>query len=104
MGELFASGGIADLVLALMLAELAGLLWWLRRQGRSLPAGLLTTLASGACMMLALRAALLGQAWTSIAPWLTASFVTHGADLVVRLRHGSRRTPSRASSLDSRPA
>ena len=86
MGELFASGGIALLVIALMLAELAGAAWWTRRQGRPFPAGLLATLASGACMMLALRAALLQESWTAIAPWLTASFLAHGADLLTRLR------------------
>ncbi|GJE28571.1 hypothetical protein [Methylobacterium organophilum] len=85
MEGLFASGRIVDLILVLVVAETLGLVWLRRVLGRgpSLPA-LLPSLLAGVGLMLALRAALLGSAWTSIAPWLALSLLAHLADLALR--------------------
>jgi hypothetical protein len=53
--------------------------------GRGLPpAAALAMLLPGACLLLALRAALTGAASTVILAWLAAALVTHLADLWVR--------------------
>lgn len=79
----FASGHAADLVLAVLAVEAALLL----RAGRpALDVALL--LLPGACMMLGLRAALVGASWPWVALPLAASFPVHLADLV---RRGSGR-------------
>jgi hypothetical protein len=95
---LFASGRIVDAILLLVAGE-ALVLAWLRRRGalggRAL-APLLANLASGAALMLALRGALTGAAWTGTAAWLLAGLVAHLADLGLRLRTGGtaqRRSP-----------
>lgn len=77
----FASGHAADLVLVVLAAEALLLL----RAGRSaIDVALL--LLPGACMMLALRAALVGAPWPWIALALAASFPVHLADLIRRGR------------------
>jgi hypothetical protein len=82
MAELFANGRIVDAVIALMLLE-ALLLLWLRARWRRgpAPADLLGNLAAGLFLLLALRAALVGAAWTWIAASLTAALVAHLYDL-----------------------
>lgn len=82
MAELFSSGLIADWVLGMMALEACVLLVYRRRSGRG-PAAFdwLPNLASGACLMLALRAALVGAAWVWIASALAASLLGHLADL-----------------------
>ena len=70
-----------------MLAEAVGLTILRQRYGRgpaTLP--LLCFLVAGAALMLALRAALTGAAWASVAGWLVLAFVAHGADLALRWR------------------
>ncbi len=87
MAEFFASGWMVDAILLLMLAEAVGLTILRQRYGRgpaTLP--LLCFLVAGAALMLALRAALTGAAWTSVAGWLVLAFVAHGADLALRWR------------------
>ena len=81
LASFFASGHAADLVLAVLAVE--SLL--LRRAGRpAIDVALL--LLPGACMMLALRAALVGAPWPWIALALAASFPVHLADLMRRGR------------------
>jgi hypothetical protein len=81
LASFFASGHAADLVLAVLAME--ALL--LRRAGRpAIDVALL--LLPGACMMLALRAALVGADWPWIALALAASFPVHLADLMRRGR------------------
>ena len=64
MDRLFASGRIVDLILALVALEALGLLAYHRRTGRGpAPADALSNLLSGACLMLALRGALVGAWW-----------------------------------------
>ena len=82
MDALFGSGRVVDVILALMLAEAVLLLAWRWRFGRGLAvADIAANLAAGACLMLALRGALIGAPWTGVAPWLLAGFTAHLVDL-----------------------
>jgi hypothetical protein len=82
MDRLFASGRIVDLILALVALEALGLLAYHRRTGRGpAPADALSNLLSGACLMLALRGALVGAWWGWVALPLLASLLAHLADL-----------------------
>lgn len=77
----FASGHAADLILVVLAVEALILL----RAGRpAIDVALL--LLPGACMMLGLRAALVGASWLWIALPLAASFPVHLADLLRRGR------------------
>ncbi len=83
MAELFASGQIIDIILALVGLEAAalGLYRWKTGRGVALSEiGL--NLISGVCLMLALRSALVAEWWGWTAAWLTAALIAHGADLV----------------------
>ena len=96
MAEWFSSGRIIDAILILVALEAAALLWWHRRTGRGpAPLPLLCNLASGAALMLAVRAALAGADWPVIAACLFGSLLAHGSELAVRLRgsSGSRIQP-----------
>lgn len=84
MAALFASGQIVDLILLGVLAEAVLLLILCRSLTRFAPLG--ATLASGAALMLALRAALTGASWPLIAGWMLVGLVAHAADLVLRGR------------------
>lgn len=89
MSELFASGRIIDLIILAMVLEGALLLAWRARSGRGLPAAeTATTLLAGICLLLALRAALVGAHWPVVAGWLAAGGAVHAGDLVLRLRRG----------------
>jgi hypothetical protein len=85
MPAFFATGAAADVVLVLMLLEAAALLTLLRGRGAAL-VPLVANLVSGACMVLALRAALVQADWTTIAAFLLGSFAAHGVELALRLR------------------
>ena len=76
----FRSGHAVDLVLAVIVLEFA----WLsvRRRGPMLDR--ILALAPGACLLLALRAALTGAGWPWVALALAASFPFHIADLIRR--------------------
>jgi MFS superfamily sulfate permease-like transporter len=69
---LFQSGTIAFVILAVMLAEAV----FFARYFKRFPS-MITGLAAGACLVLALRAALVGQGWFVIATFLALSFVFH---------------------------
>jgi hypothetical protein len=82
MAELFSSGRIVDLVLGFMAIEALILANYRRRTGRGIRTiDLLASLAAGACMLLALRAALTGQSWIWVAAALSASLIAHLFDL-----------------------
>lgn len=82
MTEFFTSGRVVDLVLAFVLMEAALLYVLYRWTGRGLaPAVLLSLLIPGACLLLALRAALTDASWMLVALWLLLSLVAHLADL-----------------------
>lgn len=85
MAELFATGRVADLVLAALLAEVL-VLWAVRRHtGRGIAIRDVLALAlPGACLALALRGALTQAPWPWIALALTAAFLAHLADLFRR--------------------
>jgi len=71
------SGHIVDLIIAVLALEVLVLAAWRR-------AGLVTPVVAalpGACLLLALRAALTDAGWIWIALWLTAAFPAHLADL-----------------------
>ncbi|MCX8132502.1 MAG: hypothetical protein N3D18_00895 [Roseococcus sp.] len=87
MAALFESGRAADLVLAALLVE-ACALWALARFAGRGPglAPLLPFLLAGAAFALALRAALTGAGWGSVALPLLAAFAAHLWDIVRRWR------------------
>ena len=87
MAELFASGRIIDLILVLVAVEAAALaLWrWWSGSGPGLR-GMAANLASGACLLLAVRAALVGAGWELVAMPLLGSLLAHAADLYGRRR------------------
>ena len=87
MEALFGHGRIVDLILVLMVVEAIVLVAWRRRRGAGIaPFDLVVSLLAGAFLLLALRAALTGAAWPTIALWLAAALVAHIADLARRWR------------------
>ena len=87
MSEAFSSGLVADLVLALMALEAGLLAWYRRRHGRGVPIGeMVAFLVAGACLVLALRAALVGASWGWVAAALAGAGAAHAADLALRWR------------------
>ena len=76
----FATGHAVDLALAVLALELAWLIMWRRRP----TARALTAALPGACLLLALRAALTGAGWMWVAVWLALSLPAHLADLARR--------------------
>jgi hypothetical protein len=74
-----------DAILLLLLLEAAGLVLWNRLGGRGPePRRVLPTLAAGFCLLLALRACLLGAAAPLVALCLAAALAAHLVDLVGR--------------------
>ena len=103
MVEYFASGRAVDLILLLMgLESLALVTLWVRR-GRGIPPlALAVNLATGACLLLAVRTALTGAPWVWPACFLTAALLVHLVDL--RLRWQSAPAPlQRAGTAVDRP-
>jgi hypothetical protein len=84
MAEWIHSGWAITLILAIVLVEGLALLLVFKR--RSFP--LLISLLPGACLMLALRSALIGESATIIAFWLTTALPLHLADLTLRIKKG----------------
>jgi len=82
MSDLFASGRAVDLVLLFLALEVVALgLWW---RGGAINA--LVAALPGACLLLALRAALTGAHWPWVALWIAMSLPAHLADLTRRWR------------------
>lgn len=85
MEAFFASGRVADLILALLALELAALAAWRAATGTGpSPRALLPFLLAGAFFALALRAALTGDGWAWVAAPLAAAFLAHLWDLARR--------------------
>lgn len=85
MLRLIETGRLVEWIIGAMLVEALVLWLWHRRHGNGLaPSAVLTILASGICLMLALRAALRGEPSVSVAAWLGAAGIAHAADLWVR--------------------
>jgi hypothetical protein len=82
MERLFASGHVADLLVALLALELAVLWWWRRRSAAGLaPGRALPFLLAGVAFALALRTALTGAWWGWTALALAGAGAAHLWDL-----------------------
>lgn len=85
--DLFANGGIADIILALIIVECVVLLLVRAKLGRGpSPAAIIANLAAGAMLMLALRSVLVAAQWNETALWLLAALLAHLTDLALRWR------------------
>ena len=76
------NGEAIDLILLILILEFAALSW--RNRGESLRSSMidqLFALAPGACLLLALRAALTGASWAWVAAWVTLSLPLHVGDI-----------------------
>lgn len=85
IATLVSDGTVTIVALAVLGLELA----YIIRRRRSTRSGFwqgLTNVASGACLILALRAALLQSPPETIAAWLGVGFLAHLAEIVVRYR------------------
>lgn len=85
------SGHLVDLILALMGLELVAIAWLRRR--RLMRLGTLDAFCAavaGGGILMALRAALTGAAYTAIAGWLFVALVGHALDLYRRGRPPGR--------------
>jgi hypothetical protein len=82
MADLFATGRIVDIILMLMIAEAFVLVGHHHLTGRGIAiTPLLTNIAAGACLLLALRATFSGAPWSVVAVALGAAFGMHALDL-----------------------
>jgi hypothetical protein len=95
MDALIESGRIADLILLVMAVEAIVLALVHRRTGHGIdPGSLWANLCAGACLVLALRAALAGAGSGVVAAWLALGLVGHLVDLAMRWpRGGPRQQP-----------
>jgi len=94
MSNLFTSGLVADLILALMLVEGFVMVLYRRRTGRGLAtADLFWGLLAGAGLVLAVRGALVGAEWYWLASALLLSLVGHAVDFYRRFRRSDRELP-----------
>ncbi len=87
LATLIGSGRAIETILGLMLLEGAALALWYRRTGHGVaPGDLLATLLAGGALLLALRAALVGDGPIPIGFWLFVALLGHLADLARRWR------------------
>ncbi len=87
MEALFVSGRIADIALGVMAVEAVILYALMAYIGRGVRyRAILANLAAGACLVVAVRLALVGANWKWIAVALVASLLAHSLDLMMRLR------------------
>jgi hypothetical protein len=81
------SPGLIDLILIFTVLEGAALILWRRHTGRGLStAALGLMLLPGLCLLVAVRAALAGDAWPWVPTALAAALIAHLADLGCRWR------------------
>jgi hypothetical protein len=82
MSDLFDTGRIVDLILALMLAETVVLAGYHYATGRGISLlSLLANMAAGAFLLLAVRAALTAAPWGAVAAALGSAFAMHALDM-----------------------
>ncbi len=80
--SLFDAAILIDVVLAFAVAEGIGLILWHRWTGSGLrPAAVTRMVLPGLCLMLALRAAVVGQIWPFLPMALTAALIAHAVDV-----------------------
>jgi hypothetical protein len=85
MSDLFVSGAIVDVILALVLVEAIGVIAYrFATGGGPEPIGFVCNLLAGAFLLFALREALSGAPWIWVAASLSGAFVAHAADLLTR--------------------
>lgn len=84
------SGRVVDIILLVMLAEAALVLYLLRARGMLSLAGMVGNLTAGASLVLALRLALQDAGWMPIAMLLLVALASHLVDLICRLATTSR--------------
>lgn len=85
MEALIASGRIVDLIVGLMIVEgIAIAIYWVARGRGIAPLDLIVNLLAGVALLLALRGALTGAGWRTIAGALVFAGVMHVLDLVRR--------------------
>ena len=88
MAELFSTGLIADIMLAFMALEAIVLVLYQRKTNRGLtPRSVFWMLLPGGCLVIALRAALVGAAWQWVALAVSVSLLAHLGYLRHRLRY-----------------
>lgn len=93
MGELFHSGRIIDLILIMLMLEAAWITYNYHRNHRGpAPADACANLAAGACLLLAVRAALVDAAWPWVALGLAAALAAHIWDMKRRWRGPATRS------------
>lgn len=84
---LWNAGWLVNAAIGLTLLEATALLIYRRLSGKGIESrDWALNLLSGLCLMMAVRGAVLGAAWPTIATWLSAAGLAHGADLVSRWR------------------
>jgi multisubunit Na+/H+ antiporter MnhB subunit len=80
-------GGLIDTIITITLLEITALLLYHHQTKRGLkPRDYLLNVASGLCLMLALRCALSGSSWYFISAFLMAAGLAHVADIVMRFQ------------------
>ncbi len=82
--SLVLTGSVAWLALSVLVLELVLVMLLSGRQRSMLPFA--ANAMSGVCLILALRACLVGQGGTAVAVWLGLGFVAHLGDTLLRLR------------------
>ncbi len=92
MADLFATGRIIDIILALVVLELVTLSILNRTAGLALAMNrILPLIAAGVFLLLAVRAALSGASWETIALLLALALVSHLFDLMLRIKDAQGR-------------
>jgi uncharacterized membrane protein YjjP (DUF1212 family) len=86
MEALFSNGRIVDIVIAFMVLEAIALLIANRWGSRFGHLDIVLLLVPGLFLLLAMRAALSGDGWQTMAVWLFAALIAHLADLARRLK------------------
>jgi len=82
------SGTLPRLIVGLVVVEAIVLVWLWRSRGIGIePRAILGNLLSGACLMLAVAAALSEAPWWDVAMLLLLSLCAHLADLALRWKH-----------------
>jgi len=80
-----ADGRIINVMLGFVVLEVVMLtVLWRKRKIGIAPVPLLVNVLAGTCLMLSLRAVLLGLSTEIVAFWLVASLVAHVSDLAIR--------------------
>lgn len=87
MDDLLLSRRLIEFIIAFTLVEAVALVVYHRTTGKGVPPReFAANLASGLCLMFALRGVLVGSGWGWTACWLLGAGLAHGSDLWRRWR------------------